>query len=144
MTVNGVEGVLFAVWAPNAMRVSVVGDFNLWDGRRLPMRRLWDSGIFELFVPGLAAGQLYKYEIKAKGGLTFLKADPYANAAQLRPDTASVITDLSQYAWKDEAWLKHRKMQTVRRLRCPFMRYILAHSASRRTAGSFTITVNWL
>ena len=109
MTVNGVEGVLFAVWAPNAMRVSVVGDFNLWDGRRLPMRRLWDSGIFELFVPGLAAGQLYKYEIKAKGGLTFLKADPYANAAQLRPDTASVITDLSQYAWKDEAWLKHRK-----------------------------------
>lgn len=78
-------------------------------GRRLPMRRLWDSGIFELFVPGLAAGQLYKYEIKAKGGLTFLKADPYANAAQLRPDTASVITDLSQYAWKDEAWLKHRK-----------------------------------
>lgn len=109
MTVNGVEGVLFAVWAPNAMRVSVVGDFNLWDGRRLPMRRLWDSGIFELFVPGLAAGQLYKYEIKAKGGLTFLKADPYANAAQLRPDTASVITDLSQYAWKDEAWLKQRK-----------------------------------
>lgn len=78
-------------------------------GRRLPMRRLWDSGIFELFVPGLAAGQLYKYEIKAKGGLTFLKADPYANAAQLRPDTASVITDLSQYAWKDEAWLKQRK-----------------------------------
>lgn len=64
---------------------------------------------FELFVPGLAAGQLYKYEIKAKGGLTFLKADPYANAAQLRPDTASVITDLSQYAWKDEAWLKQRK-----------------------------------
>ena len=109
MTVNGVEGVLFAVWAPNAMRVSVVGDFNLWDGRRLPMRRLWDSGIFELFVPGLATGQLYKYEIKAKGGLTFLKADPYANAAQLRPDTASVITDLSQYAWKDEAWLKQRK-----------------------------------
>ena len=70
---------------PNAMRVSVVGDFNLGDGRRLPMRRLWDSGIFELFVPGLAAGQLYKYEIKAKGGLTFLKADPYANAAQSMP-----------------------------------------------------------
>ena len=109
MTIKGTRGVHFAVWAPNAMRVSVVGDFNLWDGRRLPMRRLWDSGIFELFVPGLAAGQLYKYEIKAKGGLTFLKADPYANAAQLRPDTASVITDLSQYAWKDEAWLKQRK-----------------------------------
>ena len=68
----GKNEVVFRVWAPHAAAVSVVGDFNLWDGRRLPMRRLWDSGIFELFVPGLAAGQLYKYEIKAKGGLTFL------------------------------------------------------------------------
>ena len=66
MTVNGVPGVEFAVWAPNALRVSVVGDFNLWDGRKLPMRRLWDSGIFELFVPNLPDGALYKYEIKAK------------------------------------------------------------------------------
>ena len=70
MTVNGTKGVYFAVWAPNAMRVSVVGDFNLWDGRRLPMRRLWNSGIFELFVPGIEVGSIYKYEIKAKGGLT--------------------------------------------------------------------------
>ena len=62
MTVDGVQGVEFAVWAPNALRVSVVGDFNLWDGRRLPMRRLWDSGIFELFVPNLPDGTLYKYE----------------------------------------------------------------------------------
>ncbi len=110
MTIHGKEGVYFAVWAPNAMRVSLVGDFDIWDGRRLPMRRLGDSGIFELFVPGLKPGMLYKYEIKAKGGLTFLKADPYANAAQLRPDNASVIVDLSTYSWMDEAWQKeHRR-----------------------------------
>lgn len=115
MTVQGVEGVYFAVWAPNAMRVSLVGDFDQWDGRRLPMRRLWDSGIFDLFVPGLKPGMLYKYEIKAKGGLTFLKADPYANAAQLRPDNASVIADLSTYEWKDEAWQKERRRKVSKK-----------------------------
>ncbi len=109
MKVGGIDGVYFAVWAPNAVRVSLVGDFNLWDGRRLPMRRLWDSGIFELFVPGMQVGTLYKYEIKAKGGLTFLKADPYANASELRPNTASVVTDLSDFQWSDEEWLKDRK-----------------------------------
>jgi 1,4-alpha-glucan branching enzyme len=109
MTIGDTEGVYFAVWAPNAMRVSVVGDFNLWDGRRLPMRRLADSGIFELFVPGLTVGTIYKYEIKAKGGLTYLKADPYANAAELRPNTASVVADLSDFTWTDNAWLEERK-----------------------------------
>ena len=109
MTINGVSGVYFAVWAPNAVRVSVVGDFVLWDGRRLPMRRLWDSGIFELFVPGLKEGTVYKYEIKAKGGLTYLKADPYGNAAELRPATASVVADLSGFDWTDEKWLEQRK-----------------------------------
>ena len=109
MTINGTKGVYFAVWAPNAMRVSVVGDFNLWDGRRLPMRRFQDSGIFELFVPGLETGTLYKYEIKAKGGLTYLKADPYANAAELRPNTASVVTDLGTFEWTDQAWMEQRK-----------------------------------
>ena len=112
MTVNGVPGVEFAVWAPNAVRVSVVGDFNLWDGRKLPMRRLWNSGIFELFVPHIPEGSLYKYEIKAKGGLTYLKADPYANAAELRPNTASVVTDLSKFEWSDQAWMEQRKKKT--------------------------------
>ncbi len=105
MTVDGVSGVYFAVWAPCAMRVSVVGDFNRWDGRMYPMRRLWDSGIFELFVPGISAGALYKFEIKAKGGLTYLKADPYANASELRPGTASIVADLDQFTWTDTEWL---------------------------------------
>ena len=107
MTVQGVEGVNFAVWAPNALRVSVVGDFNRWDGRTCQMHCL-DSGIFELFIPGLKAGDLYKYEIKAKGGLTYLKADPYANAAQMRPDTASVVADLRDYEWQDQEWVRTR------------------------------------
>ena len=77
MKVDGVNGVLFAVWAPNALRVSVVGDFNGWDGRVHQMRRLWDSGVFEIFIPDVKPGECYKFEIKAKGGLTFMKADPY-------------------------------------------------------------------
>lgn len=108
-TLGGTEGVYFAVWAPNAARVSVVGDFNSWDGRRFPMRRLWDSGIFELFIPGVKVGEIYKYEIKAKGGLTYLKADPYANAAELRPNNASVVADLRNFKWTDAAWLAKRK-----------------------------------
>jgi 1,4-alpha-glucan branching enzyme len=91
------------------MRVSVVGDFNFWDGRRLPMRRFGGSGIFELFVPGISAGEIYKYEIRAKGGLTYLKADPYANAAEVRPNTASVVADLSTFEWHDQNWLEKRR-----------------------------------
>ncbi|MBQ6323050.1 MAG: 1,4-alpha-glucan branching enzyme, partial [Lachnospiraceae bacterium] len=109
MVIHGVSGVYFALWAPNAKRVSVVGDFNNWDGRRLPMRRLPDSGIFELFVPGLKPGCLYKYEIKAKSGLTYLKTDPYGYACERRPDTASIVTDLTGYEWQDEAWLVNRE-----------------------------------
>lgn len=109
MNHEGEDGTYFAVWAPNALRVSVVGDFNLWDGRVHQMRRLWDSGIFEIFVPDAKAGDNYKFEIKLKSGVTYLKADPYANAAQLRPDTASVIADISSFEWEDEAFLKNRK-----------------------------------
>ena len=109
MNINGVDGVLFAVWAPNSIRVSVVGDFNLWDGRRHPMRRLGDSGIFELFIPGRKAGDIYKYEIKIKGDLVVLKSDPYGYHAELRPATASVIYDINNYDWKDKDWLNKRK-----------------------------------
>ena len=108
MKLEGVKGTYFAVWAPGARRVSVVGDFNSWDGRVHQMRRLWDSGIFEIFVPGAGEGQNYKFELKLKNGLTYLKADPYGNAAQLRPDTASVIADLKKFKWNDEKFLADR------------------------------------
>lgn len=109
MEIDGVQGVYFAVWAPNAVRVSTVGDFNGWDGRIHQMRRLWDSGIFEIFIPGVKAGDCYKFELKAKGGLTYLKADPYAFGQQLRPETASVVRDLTGFDWKDQKWMKKRK-----------------------------------
>ncbi len=109
MLMDDMEGTYFAVWAPNAIRVSVVGDFNAWDGRCHPMRRLGDSGIFEVFLPGVGAGNKYKYEIKTKSRLTMLKADPYANGAELRPNTASVIRDLTYYHWKDAEWMEQRR-----------------------------------
>ena len=108
MALDGVQGTYFAVWAPGALRVSVVGDFNSWDGRVHQMRRLWDSGIFELFVPGAGPGDNYKFELKLRDGLTYLKADPYCNAAQLRPDTASVITDLYGFMWEDADFVAKR------------------------------------
>jgi 1,4-alpha-glucan branching enzyme len=101
----GVAGVVFAVWAPNAQRVSVVGDFNQWDGRRHPMRPRGASGLWELFVPGLAQGDLYKYEIKSNvGGLLLTKSDPYGFAMEVRPSTASMVWDLERYTWNDAAW----------------------------------------
>ena len=109
MTLDGVDGVHFAVWAPNAVRVSVVGDFNSWDGRVHQMSRLWDSGIFEIFVPGVSEGENYKFELKVKGGLTYLKADPYAFGQQLRPDTASVVRRIDGFSWEDEAWIARRE-----------------------------------
>lgn len=106
--IGGVKGVLFAVWAPCAMRVSVVGDFNLWDGRRHQMERLGDSGIFELFIPGVEQGTIYKYEVKCPNGDPVLKADPYGNYCELRPNTASVVWDISQYDWNDGPWMEQR------------------------------------
>ncbi len=117
----GIRGVHFAVWAPGAMRVSVVGDFNFWDGRRHQMNRLGDSGLYELFIPGLEPGMLYKYEVKTRAGVPMLKADPYAFRAQLRPDTASVIWDLKKYTWSDGEWMKKRKKD--RKQECPMSVY---------------------
>lgn len=111
MTIKGVDGVYFSVWAPCAMRVSVVGNFNLWDGRRHQMRKLGDSGIFELFIPSLKVGTIYKYEIKFKNGDPALKADPYANAAELRPHTASVVWDINRFQWTDKDWMTKRARQ---------------------------------
>jgi 1,4-alpha-glucan branching enzyme len=107
-TVEGVEGVHFAVWAPNAKRVSVVGDFNRWDGRSHPMRVLGGTGIWELFVPGLSEGTLYKYEIKGQYDQVFEKADPHGYAAELRPKTASVVWDIDKHRWEDREWMEER------------------------------------
>lgn len=106
--IDGEDGTYFAVWAPNAMRVSVVGDFNNWDGRIHQMRRLWDSGIFEIFVPQAMIGMNYKFELKTASGLTYLKADPYAFESQMRPDTASVIADIEDFPWEDELFVQNR------------------------------------
>ncbi len=108
MTVDGVAGTAFAVWAPNARAVRVVGDFNSWDGRLHPMRALGSSGIWELFVPGVAGGARYKYELVTPSGALTLKADPVAFAAEHPPKTASVVYT-SGYTWGDDAWMADRE-----------------------------------
>jgi 1,4-alpha-glucan branching enzyme len=108
MAVNGVKGALFAVWAPCAKRVSVVGDFNQWDGRRHQMRRLGSSGVWEIFIPGICRGDKYKYEIKTGKGEIYVKSDPYAFYSELRPGTASIVYDIEGYAWNDGSWICER------------------------------------
>ncbi|WP_421951441.1 1,4-alpha-glucan branching protein GlgB [Pelagibacterium sp.] len=116
MTFEGVEGTHFAVWAPNAQRVSVVGSFNDWDGRRHVMRRRNEIGIWEIFLPGVTPGAQYKYEIIGKAGnLLPLKADPYAQQSELRPKTASVVADPAPFAWTDDAYMQARKSRDYRR-----------------------------
>jgi 1,4-alpha-glucan branching enzyme len=107
--VEEVGGVLFVVWAPNAERVSVVGDFNRWDGRMHSMRVHGSSGIWELFIPNVEIGTLYKYEIRNRhAGTIHLKADPYGQQFELRPNTASIVPKPNDFAWTDKAWLEHR------------------------------------
>ena len=108
-TVDGVTGTNFAVWAPNANSVSVVGDFNRWDGRHHPLRKHIPNGVWELFVPGLEAGQKYKYRLKTKWGEMIEKSDPFGFAAELPPRTASIVSDLNRYEWRDQRWLKNRE-----------------------------------
>ncbi|KQQ55832.1 glycogen branching protein [Pseudomonas sp. Leaf127] len=107
-TVDNVQGVRFAVWAPNARRVSVVGDFNNWDGRRHPMRLLHPSGIWEIFVPRLQPGEKYQYEILGPHGILPLKCDPVARATTLPPETASKVAGPLQFDWQDHDWMQER------------------------------------
>ena len=107
---EGVPGVHFTVWAPSAERVSVIGDFNQWDGRRHSMRPRGATGLWELFIPGLVQGDLYKYEIKTRyQGYIGIKSDPFGFLAELRPKTASVVWDLDRYQWNDAEWMATRK-----------------------------------
>jgi 1,4-alpha-glucan branching enzyme len=105
---EGVRGVSFAVWAPNARRVSLIGDFNHWDGRIYPMRQMGSSGIWEIFVPHLEEGARYKFEIKTKDGHLRVKTSPYAFYMELRPKTASIVYDINKYNWNDYEWMKNR------------------------------------
>jgi 1,4-alpha-glucan branching enzyme len=108
--INGIKGVQFCVWAPSASRVSVVGSFNNWDGRLHVMRKYHDQGIWEIFIPGLEDGTVYKYEIASPfSAVPFLKADPYSFASELRPKTASIVTTLDKYEWTDAEWVKSRE-----------------------------------
>jgi len=108
MTLDGLDGTRFAVWAPNAERVSVVGPFNLWDGRRHAMQARGGSGIWELFIPGVGPGTEYKYEIRTHGGHSVLKADPYGFAMQLRPGNCSIVATLEGHEWGDAEWMDAR------------------------------------
>ncbi|MCV0403118.1 MAG: 1,4-alpha-glucan branching protein GlgB [Chloroflexi bacterium] len=107
-THQGVAGVSFAVWAPNARSVRIVGDFDRWDGRLMPMRSMGASGVWELFVPEIGPGELYKYEILGKDGTLRLKADPLAFAMQVRPETASKVWDTTAFSWTDDDWMRER------------------------------------
>ena len=109
MTVDGEEGVYFAVWAPNAAAVSIVGDFNEWDENATPMERLEPLGIYQIFLTGIKVGDIYKYCVTAQDGKKTLKADPYGFQAELRPNNASVVTDISDFKWHDSRWMKKRE-----------------------------------
>ena len=133
---QGVDGVHFAVWAPNAQAVSLVGDFNFWDARRHPMRKRVDSGMWEIFLPGLAEGAAYKYRIRGRDGQDLpLKADPYGFAAELRPATASVVARTDGFVWTDADWMRARAALDPRR--APVSAYEVHLGSWRRRNGGF-------
>ncbi|CAI9121590.1 1,4-alpha-glucan branching protein GlgB [Brytella acorum] len=141
-TFDGIDGVLFAVWAPNARRVSVIGDFNIWDGRRHPMRLRHRAGVWELFIPGLHPGERYKYEIlSANGEILPQKADPYAAFAERPPATASVVVSPWAYDWHDESWMAARHARHAPE--APISIYELHIPSWRRPGGNCDRVATW-
>ena len=139
---EGVRGVEFAVWAPNARRVSVVGDFNRWDGRRHAMRSRGSSGIWELFIPGLVQGETYKYEIKSRfNDYLVQKSDPYGFAAELRPRTASRVWDVEGFHWTDQEWMDQRAQRQS--LEAPISVYELHLGSWKKTSENNTGFLNY-
>ena len=118
---DGKEGVYFAAWAPAAREVYVIGEFNNWNAYGYDMKKISDGGIYDLFIPGAKAGDMYKFLIISQSGEALYKADPYANQAQLRPETASIVADLSGYEWKDSEWVEKKK--TENHLKAPLSIY---------------------
>ena len=124
MTLGGVKGTYFAVWAPNARRVSVVGDFNMWDGSLNPMQIHPEAGIYEIFIPDVMPGAVYKFQILTRSGDILYKSDPYANQCQVRPDNANIVADINKYKWKDSKWIEKRTNTTrVDRMKQPMSIY---------------------
>jgi len=124
MEINGEKGTYFAVWAPDARRVSVVGDFNMWDGALNPMQIHPASGIYEIFIPGVMPGAVYKFQILTRYGEILYKADPYGNYNQMRPDNANIVVDINSYKWKDTKWMEERsKFTRVDRMKQPMSIY---------------------
>jgi 1,4-alpha-glucan branching enzyme len=139
---QGRFGTSFAVWAPNARSVSVVGDFNSWDGRLHQMRTIGSTGIWELFIPELSAGARYKYEIRpGSGGMHLLKADPYAFRTEAPPATASVIHELGRYRWGDDAWMERRRAGDPQRR--PLSIYEVHLSSWRRVVEEGNRPLTW-
>lgn len=138
MNHEGVAGTHFAVWAPNAQRVSVIGDFNAWDGRRHVMRRRGVTGVWEIFVPALSDGTIYKYEILGAHGELLEKADPVGFGAQHPPQTASMVRDISGYGWSDDGWMQSRA--DVQRVDRPISIYEVHLGSWRRKDGGRPIS----
>lgn len=142
MVIHDVEGVRFAVWAPNARRVSVIGDFNIWDGRRHPMRLRHVGGVWELFIPGLHVGERYKFEIMAgNGDILPQKADPFARFAERPPATASLITPSRAFEWSDDAWMASRGGRHAPE--SPLLIYEVHASSWRRPGGNSERIATW-
>jgi 1,4-alpha-glucan branching enzyme len=138
---EGTRGVCFAVWAPNAERVSVIGEFNEWDGRRHPMRSRGASGLWEIFIPGLQQGDLYKYEIKTGYlGYIAIKSDPFGLLSEMRPNTASIVWDLDRYEWRDREWMASRRGR--QNLEAPIAIYEVHLGSWKRTVDP--IGMRWL
>ena len=112
---NGVEGVFFGVWAPHARAVYVIGSFNGWNETATPMRLIGQNGIHIAFVPGIGTGEMYKFPIHTQEGRKLYKADPFANYAQMRPDNASIITDITDFKWTDNTWMEERAKKDVQK-----------------------------
>ena len=132
MKIKGVNGVLFATWAPNAKRVSVVGNFNNWDGRVHQMRVLGVSGIWEIFIPNVVEGDLYKFEIKTQNGEILLKTDPYGTYFEVRPNTAAIVYDVDdKHKWQDEEWMEKGKELIGLKNLSRYMKFIWVHGQKR-------------